>query len=158
MRIFGVLIRENNFWSYESILSDEKSISDRKSQEVFWYYLRTTRLPYHISTQMTIQVSTTMAIQQKTEKYSMRMSIDIFQNASEIFHIPIWYWPEIGPRSVTVRRKTGNQFHISPTKYLQVCVHILRAKINRCPHFLRSTSLRVMSIKAYAIINSQHVV
>ena len=102
MRIFGVLIRENNLWSYENILSDEKSISDRKSQEVFWYYLRTTRLPYHISTQMTIQVSTTMAFQQKTEKYSMWMSIEIFQNASEIFHIPIWYWPEIGPRSVTV--------------------------------------------------------
>ena len=102
MRIFGLLIRENNLWSYANILSDEKSISDRKRHEVFWYYLRTSRLPYLVNTQMSIQVSTTMAFQQKTKKYSMRMSIEIFQNASEIFHIPIWYWPEIGPRSVTV--------------------------------------------------------
>ena len=76
MRIFGLLIRENNLWSYANILSDEKSISDRKSHEVFWYYLRTSRLPYLVNTQMSIQVSTTMAFQQKTEKYVFNTDVN----------------------------------------------------------------------------------
>ena len=89
MRIFWAVDQGKHLWPNANILSDQKSISDRESQELFRYYLNITRLPYHVNTQMSIQVSTNMAFQQYMEKYSMRMSIEIFQNASEIFHIPI---------------------------------------------------------------------
>ena len=52
--------------------------------------------------QTNLQVKSTMDFQQKKDKYSMRVQNKILLNPYEIFQTPIWYWPEIGPRSVTV--------------------------------------------------------
>ena len=48
--------------------------------------------------------NTSMSIPQNMGKYSMLMPIKIFLNSSEIFHITIPDWSEIGPRSVTVNK------------------------------------------------------
>ena len=56
-----------------------------------------------------VQVCIPMAFLQYMEKYSMRLSIEIFLNPFEIFHISLRYWPEIGPRSVTVGDMTESR-------------------------------------------------
>ena len=73
------------------------------SQYILWFLQRIAKLLKHNFTQSHMKDNTSMSIPQNMGKYSMLMPIKIFLNSSEIFHITIPDWSEIGPRSVTVR-------------------------------------------------------
>ena len=70
------------------------------SQYILWFLQRIAKLLKHNFTQSHMKDDTYMSIPQNMGKYSMLMPIKIFLNSSEIFHITIPDWSEIGPRSV----------------------------------------------------------
>ena len=119
--------RENNTYPNVLIWYAKVRMVQIDCQQNIEFQLKKNRLPCPVLTQMTIHENTTISFPQNMDKYSMWISIKIFQNASEIFHIPIWDWPEIGPRSVIVR-SDGQQ----PIPYLELRSTTLHIFLHHC--------------------------